>query len=125
VQSLTRPAPASDRHGCHTPYICLNAANSSPVHVPASDDLLFRLCGVPVFHRRVLPVPRNNRADRRLAIVPATNISARCGSLIAWAKQLGRNDCAGILQKTLDEEKTTDQKLSMLADSKVNLRAAS
>ena len=26
----------------------------------------------------------------------------RYGSLIAWARQLGRNDCAGILQQTLD-----------------------
>jgi ferritin-like metal-binding protein YciE len=49
----------------------------------------------------------------------------RYGSLIAWAKQLGRNDCAGILQKTLDEEKATDKKLTTIAESKVNLRAAS
>ena len=50
---------------------------------------------------------------------------ARYGSLIAWAKQLGRNDCASILQKTLDEEKATDKKLTSLAESTVNLRAAS
>ena len=49
----------------------------------------------------------------------------RYGSLIAWAKQLGRNDCASVLQKTLDEEKATDAKLTKLAESKVNLRAAS
>ena len=49
----------------------------------------------------------------------------RYGSLIAWARQLGRNDCAAILQKTLDEEKITDQKLTSLAEGKVNLRAAS
>jgi ferritin-like metal-binding protein YciE len=49
----------------------------------------------------------------------------RYGSLIAWAKQLGRNDCAGVLQKTLDEEKATDAKLTKLAESKINLRAAS
>ena len=49
----------------------------------------------------------------------------RYGSLIAWAKQLGRNDCASVLQKTLDEEKATDQKLTKMAESKVNLRAAS
>ena len=49
----------------------------------------------------------------------------RYGSLIAWAKQLGRNDCASILQKTLDEEKATDQKLTSLAEGKINLRAAS
>jgi ferritin-like metal-binding protein YciE len=50
---------------------------------------------------------------------------ARYGSLIAWAKQLGRNDVASILQKTLEEEKATDKKLTTLAESKVNLRAAS
>ena len=49
----------------------------------------------------------------------------RYGSLIAWAKQLGRNDCASVLQKTIEEEKATDQKLTKLAESKVNLRAAS
>jgi ferritin-like metal-binding protein YciE len=50
---------------------------------------------------------------------------ARYGSLIAWAKQLGRNDCASLLQKTLEEEKATDKKLTVIAESKVNLRAAS
>jgi ferritin-like metal-binding protein YciE len=50
---------------------------------------------------------------------------ARYGSLIAWAKQLGRNDCAAILQKTLEEERATDQKLTSLAESEVNLRAVS
>ena len=49
----------------------------------------------------------------------------RYGSLIAWAKQLGRNDAAALLQKTLDEEKATDKKLTSLAESTVNLRAAS
>ena len=49
----------------------------------------------------------------------------RYGSLVAWAKQLGRNDCASILQKTLDEEKATDKKLTTLAESRINLRAAS
>jgi len=49
----------------------------------------------------------------------------RYGSLIAWAKQLGRNDCASLLQKTLEEEKATDKKLTEVAESRVNLRAAS
>ena len=48
----------------------------------------------------------------------------RYGTLIAWAKQLGRNDCATLLQQNLDEEKATDQKLTALAESKVNRRAA-
>lgn len=49
----------------------------------------------------------------------------RYGSLIAWAKQLGRNDCAAVLAKTLEEEKATDRKLTSIAETKVNLRAAS
>lgn len=49
---------------------------------------------------------------------------SRYGSMIAWAKRLGRPECAAILQKTLDEEKATDQKLTALAESKVNKKAA-
>jgi ferritin-like metal-binding protein YciE len=48
----------------------------------------------------------------------------RYGSLVAWAKQLGRSDCASILAQTLEEEKQTDQKLTQLAESKINQRAA-
>jgi ferritin-like metal-binding protein YciE len=49
----------------------------------------------------------------------------RYGTLIAWAKQLGRNDCASVLQKNLDEEKAADKKLTDLAESKLKLKAAS
>jgi len=49
---------------------------------------------------------------------------ARYGALIAWAKQLGRKDCAEVLQQTLDEEMATDKKLTKLAESGVNRRAA-
>ena len=48
----------------------------------------------------------------------------RYGSLIAWAKQLGRNDCAALLQENLDEEKAADKKLTGLAESRVNRAAA-
>ena len=48
----------------------------------------------------------------------------RYGTLIAWAKQLGRPDCASVLEQNLNEEKATDQKLTMMAESKVNARAA-
>ena len=34
----------------------------------------------------------------------------RHDSLIAWAKELGRNDCAALLQKNLDEEEATDRR---------------
>jgi ferritin-like metal-binding protein YciE len=49
----------------------------------------------------------------------------RYGTLIAWAKQLGRNDCASLLQKTLDEEKAADKKLTEIAEARLNLKAAS
>ena len=49
----------------------------------------------------------------------------RYGTLIAWAKQLGRNDCATVLQKNLDEEKAADKKLTQIAEAALNLKAAS
>src|ERR671910_2911721 len=40
----------------------------------------------------------------------------RYGTLVAWAKQLGRQDCAKVLQQNLDEEYATDKKLTALAE---------
>jgi ferritin-like metal-binding protein YciE len=51
-------------------------------------------------------------------------VIARYGTMIAWAKQLGRNDCAAVLQKNLDEEKAADKKLTTLAEQSVNRKAA-
>jgi len=48
----------------------------------------------------------------------------RYGTLIAWAKQLGRNDCASVLQKNLDEEKAVDKKLTAMAEASINRKAA-
>jgi len=48
----------------------------------------------------------------------------RYGTLIAWAKQLGRGDCASVLAKNLKDEKDTDEKLTQLAESGVNRMAA-
>ena len=48
----------------------------------------------------------------------------RYGTLIAWVKQLGRNDCATVLQQNLEEEKGADKKLTALAESSVNRKAA-
>ena len=48
----------------------------------------------------------------------------RYGTLVAWAKQLGRSDCASVLQQNLDEEKAADQKLTKLAEGNVNRKAA-
>jgi ferritin-like metal-binding protein YciE len=48
----------------------------------------------------------------------------RYGTLIAWAKQMGRNDAASLLNQTLDEEKATDKKLTQMAEANINRRAA-
>src|SRR5579871_1530943 len=48
----------------------------------------------------------------------------RYGSLISWAKQLGRNNCAAVLEETLEEEKAADKALTRIAMSNVNLKAA-
>ena len=48
----------------------------------------------------------------------------RYGTLIAWAKQLGRDDCASVLQQNLEEEKATDSKLNTMALRSVNRNAA-
>ena len=48
----------------------------------------------------------------------------RYGTLIAWAKELGREDCAQLLAETLDEEKNADRKLSSLAEGRINRKAA-
>ncbi|MDP2408820.1 MAG: ferritin-like domain-containing protein [Pseudolabrys sp.] len=50
--------------------------------------------------------------------------TTRYGTLIAWAKQLGRTDCAALLQQNLDEEKAADAKLTALAEGTVNAKAA-
>jgi ferritin-like metal-binding protein YciE len=38
------------------------------------------------------------------------------GTLAAWAKSLGLDDVAGLLEETLEEEKAADKKLSEVAD---------
>ena len=48
----------------------------------------------------------------------------RYGTLIAWAKTLGRPDCAQVLQQNLAEEKAADEKLTTLAENEVNRAAA-
>jgi ferritin-like metal-binding protein YciE len=45
---------------------------------------------------------------------------ARYGTLIAWARQLGRPDCASVLEPTLQEEKEADRKLTDIAEARVN-----
>jgi ferritin-like metal-binding protein YciE len=48
----------------------------------------------------------------------------RYGTLIAWAKQLGRDDAVPLLEVNLKEEKHADELLSEIAETAVNQRAA-
>lgn len=48
---------------------------------------------------------------------------AQYGTLIAWAKEMGRTDCAAVLQQSLDEEKATDARLTQLAEARINRKA--
>lgn len=48
---------------------------------------------------------------------------SRYGTLRAWAEELGMPDAAKLLQATLDEEKATDQALTKLAKSVINVEA--
>jgi ferritin-like metal-binding protein YciE len=49
---------------------------------------------------------------------------SRYGTLNSWATELGMKDAARLLDETLKQEKTTDDSLSKLAVSAVNLAAA-
>lgn len=48
---------------------------------------------------------------------------AAYGSAVAFAKELGRDETAKMLQRTLDEEGEADKKLSSIAESTINERA--
>jgi ferritin-like metal-binding protein YciE len=48
----------------------------------------------------------------------------RYGTLIAWAKQLGRDEAIELLEQNLDEEKKADQLLTDIAEAALNQRAA-
>jgi len=49
---------------------------------------------------------------------------AAYGSLIAWARAMGHDEAADLLQENLDEEKAADTKLSSLAEGGINEAAA-
>jgi ferritin-like metal-binding protein YciE len=49
---------------------------------------------------------------------------ASYGTLRTWARQLGHQEAARLLEQTLNEEKSTDQTLNRIAEGMVNLQAA-
>jgi ferritin-like metal-binding protein YciE len=49
---------------------------------------------------------------------------AAYGTLVAWARAMGHEDAADLLQETLEEEKAADEKLTALAEGGINQEAA-
>jgi len=49
---------------------------------------------------------------------------AAYGTLVAWARAMGHEEAADLLQETLDEEKAADEKLNALAEGGINEQAA-
>jgi ferritin-like metal-binding protein YciE len=49
---------------------------------------------------------------------------AAYGTLVAWARAMGHDEVAQLLQESLDEEKAADEKLSALAEGGINQEAA-
>ena len=46
------------------------------------------------------------------------------GTLVSWARAMGHDEAAYLLQTTLEEEKTTDAQLSAIAEDGINQQAA-
>jgi ferritin-like metal-binding protein YciE len=49
---------------------------------------------------------------------------AAYGTLVAWARAMGHEDAAALLEETLEEEKAADEKLTSLAEAGINQEAA-
>jgi ferritin-like metal-binding protein YciE len=49
---------------------------------------------------------------------------ASYGTVRTWSQLLGMNEVAALLEESLDEEKETDQKLTSIAESHINMEAA-
>ena len=49
---------------------------------------------------------------------------ARYGTMVAWARQLGMEEAAGLLEQTLDQEHNADRLLTELAEGALNREAA-
>jgi len=99
----------------------MHGADASGIDCPAIDGIIEEADDVVG--------EADNQAVMDAALIAAAQAvehyeMTRYGSLIAWAQQLGRNDCAEVLAKNLEEEKATDQKLTKIALSSVNLKAA-
>jgi ferritin-like metal-binding protein YciE len=76
----------------------------------------------------VLEMPGNEDAKEAMLIGAAQRVEhyeiAAYGTARALARQLGYDNAAELLGKTLEEEKMTDQRLTQMAESHINADAA-
>jgi ferritin-like metal-binding protein YciE len=95
---------------------------------PAKGTTCAAMDGILEEAKDILGVANDNDVTDAAIISAAQAVEhyeiTRYGTLIAFAKQLGRQDCASVLQQTLDEEHAADRKLSAIAESRVNRKAA-
>ena len=99
----------------------MHGVKAKAVHCPAIDGILKEADEVAgeVDDRKVLDAALIAAAQA----VEHYEIT-RYGTLVAWAKEIGRPDCAAELEKNLAEEKAADRKLGERAAGGVNLAAA-
>jgi ferritin-like metal-binding protein YciE len=95
----------------------MHGAEKKAVKCPAIDGIIDEA-------QEILGDAKDNEVLDAAALAAAQAVEhyeiTRYGTLIAWAQQLGRSDCASVLRQTLDEEKATDLKLTEIAESRIN-----
>jgi len=95
----------------------MHEAEKKAVKCPAIDGIIDEA-------NEILSDAKDNEVLDAAALASAQAVEhyeiTRYGTLIAWARQLGRNDCASVLQQTLEEEKKADLKLTEIAEARVN-----
>jgi hypothetical protein len=74
--------------------------------------------------KEVLEMEGNDAVQDAAIIAAAQKVEhyeiATYGTLVSWARLLGHEDAAGLLEETLDEEKAADEKLTEIAENIIN-----
>ena len=95
----------------------MHKAEAKPVTCPAIDGIIEEA-------EEIMGDSKDSEVLDAAALAAAQAVEhyeiARYGTLIDWARQLGRSDCASVLEPTLAEEKATDLKLTEIAEARVN-----
>jgi ferritin-like metal-binding protein YciE len=95
----------------------MHKAEAKPVTCPAIDGIITEA-------EEIMGDSKDSEVLDAAALAAAQAVEhyeiARYGTLIAWARQLGRPDCASVLEPTLEEEKATDRKLTDIAEARIN-----